>query len=311
MRRTWGLNSTIIVSLLILFWLLTGCRYVQVQKDYEKNKDIIINFSELHSIGERAFTVYEDDSVIYNKYGKAFIFEDIEDSIKCFVEYQNWGDKTQFIAIRGTANISNVITDVKIANKKYDSLTGIHYHRGFYKSAQLVYGALKTRLSKESKIRITGHSLGGSVAVILGTLLHADGYTVDKIVTFGQPRFTNSDGVKKYSGILNLTRIVDANDMVPTLPPLGVVGGGLKTGYKHFGIQINIYKGKYFTYLEEKDAQSIFATPFFTDFGKEKLSIHMTKLDNHKMERYLKRLKEKATGAQQVPFAERDKYIDR
>ena len=41
---------------------------------------------------------------------------------------------------------------------------------------------------------------------------------VERVVTFGQPRFTTTDGVKRL-GFLPLTRVVDENDIVPMVAP--------------------------------------------------------------------------------------------
>jgi hypothetical protein len=41
---------------------------------------------------------------------------------------------------------------------------------------------------------------------------------VERVVTFGQPRFTTIEGAKRL-GLLPLTRIVDENDIAPMVAP--------------------------------------------------------------------------------------------
>ena len=72
---------------------------------------------------------------------------------------------------------------------------------------------------------MTGHSLGGAVAAILTAYMVNDGYKVERCVTFGQPKFTNADGVAQLEK-LPITRVVDENDLVPMLPPIAFLSFG-------------------------------------------------------------------------------------
>jgi hypothetical protein len=62
------------------------------------------------------------------------------------------------------------------------------------------------------------------VASLVAIYAIADGYKVEKIVTFGQPRLTTQEGVARL-GSLPLMRVVDENDIIPTLPPGSSVSG--------------------------------------------------------------------------------------
>ena len=99
-----------------------------------------------------------------------------------------------------------------------DRKVDIPVHAGFDLAARAIYNDVKSHLKPGYKTKLTGHSLGGAVAALLAIYLIEDGVQVESVVTFGQPRFTTTDGVKRL-GFLPLTRIVDANDIVPMVAP--------------------------------------------------------------------------------------------
>lgn len=57
-------------------------------------------------------------------------------------------------------------------------------HEGFMMAAESIYPAVP----KKPGLILTGHSLGGALAVVVGALLAVDGYPPSLIVTFGAPR---------------------------------------------------------------------------------------------------------------------------
>jgi len=91
---------------------------------------------------------------------------------------------------------------------------------------------------RSGRIRITGHSLGGAVAVLLAVLLRNDKINVFEIVTFGQPMVTNEDGARIWNSgelALPLFRFWNQDDIVPTLPPAISRLINWAGGYYHFG----------------------------------------------------------------------------
>lgn len=81
---------------------------------------------------------------------------------------------------------------------------------------------------------ITGHSLGGAVATLLGERLASLGLPKDKftVITFGAPAIGNEAFANAYADKIKLLRITNSSDPIP---------GSLQTffgGYKQFGEQI-------------------------------------------------------------------------
>lgn len=125
--------------------------------------------------------------------------------------------KRQIIAIRGTANLKNVILDVELWRDKSKAL-GIRLHHGFEVAAGLVFADVGRFLDKGAPIVVCGHSLGAAEAIIVGMLLVKEGYIVEKIVASGPPKATDAEGWRIYKN-LPVVRVSSAFDPVPFLPP--------------------------------------------------------------------------------------------
>jgi hypothetical protein len=75
---------------------------------------------------------------------------------------------------------------------------------------------------------ITGHSLGAALASITAGSLSKLGYISSEkilLITFGQPRVGNIDYANAMDSLVSESyRIVHANDLIPHLPPKGLLG---------------------------------------------------------------------------------------
>ena len=127
------------------------------------------------------------------------------------------------ISIRGTDNGKNVLTDLDARPFK-DRKLGVQIHRGFRDASEKLRDDILENVALEETIILTGHSLGGAIAQILGLWFEDDAYEV-QIYTFGSPSVITErmweDGH---------FRVYLENDPVPFLPPFP---------YVHWGIRIN------------------------------------------------------------------------
>ncbi len=156
------------------------------------------------------------------------------------------GRKQQFISIEGTNGINEWAADVDYPEKVLHDELEISIHRQFAAFADRVYDRIKDQLHPDYETYVTGHSLGGAIAAVVGMLIqHNSDSTVNlkKVYTFGQPKLTNSlKNNLDDSGVwimreFPLLRVVNSGDPVPTLPPYSfekrwVFGTGY---YAHFG----------------------------------------------------------------------------
>lgn len=134
----------------------------------------------------------------------------------------------QIIAIRGTEinkfDEKSIIKKIKGTDGK-DIIRNIFipdwYAEGLIGSAGVLWGAKSVIkvvgdfVIKSDPVWITGHSLGGGIAIPLTRLLHTRGFNVAGLVTFGCPRVL-SWGHNLYSNI-KVVQYEYRNDIVPEL----------------------------------------------------------------------------------------------
>ncbi len=259
-----------------------------------------IDFDLLYRAAQLANMAYDDKSKILGELkGKSvWVATPGTTDVQYGIGY-NDQRKIQAIAVRGTANDANWALD-KDTHSFRDQKAGILMHRGFRKAAQSIYMDVKPRLKRGYTTYLTGHSLGGAVAVILGIYLQDDGVKLGGIYTFGQPKFTNVAGAKAYEH-LPLLRVIYQNDTVALLPDSDGQGNQV---FAHIGPVINILSGPYYVYATAQQ------TLRFSQgsFGKW---LTQASLPDHKMKWYLQGLRDKLNGAKEVRFKDRNKYIVR
>ena len=120
------------------------------------------------------------------------------------------------IVIRGTANADNVQSDIDVRLVS-DARTGIYLHKGFRDAAVTIMQIIdtSTQYPLEHTVHVTGHSLGGAVAQIIGMWLHKRGKNV-QIYSYGSPKV--SDQVLS-GGQPTHWRVVRRSDPIPFTPP--------------------------------------------------------------------------------------------
>jgi len=164
----------------------------------------------------------------------------IEHAEYCKAIYDSGGDQKDEVAfevkqdngisiivIRGTANEGNVLSDIDVRLVS-DERTGIRLHKGFRDAAvtimQIIDTATKTGRTivqgqtltypLEHTVHVTGHSLGGAVAQIIGMWLHKRGKNV-QVFSYGSPKVS--------SQVLDSQpthwRVVRLSDPIPMSPP--------------------------------------------------------------------------------------------
>lgn len=129
------------------------------------------------------------------------------------------------LAFRGTEanSYKDIKTDIQ-ANKIPASSDG-QIHKGFYEAYQTIKHPLKSELRRLAKIEdlplyITGHSLGGALAVIATKDLHEE-FKIAACYNFGAPKVANHKWI--YGMSSPVYRIVNAVDAVTMLPPTVLV----------------------------------------------------------------------------------------
>jgi len=164
----------------------------------------------------------------------------IEHAEYCKAIYDSGGDQKDEVAfevkqdngisiivIRGTANEGNVLSDIDVRLVS-DTRTGIRLHKGFRDAATTIMQIIDTSMTTrgvvqgqtltyplEHTVHVTGHSLGGAVAQIIGMWLHTRGKNV-QVFSYGSPKVSNQ---VLSGGQPTHWRVVRRSDPIPFTPP--------------------------------------------------------------------------------------------
>jgi triacylglycerol lipase len=152
--------------------------------------------------------------------------------------------QVQTVVLPGTHlnNRNDILIDLSI-HLAFDPDLGINVDTGFRGTARALLADAAPFLNTGFETNLYGYSLGGAVAVLLGAYMEHDGYIVNSIVTFGQPKVTDVAGAQELA-VLPLMRFKAARDLVPDIPA---------GPYQHFGPEVILLDGPFFVYLTSAD----------------------------------------------------------
>ena len=259
-----------------------------------------INFKLLYHVAQLANQAYEGKSEILGhlKAETAQSATPGTANVQYVLNF-NHQRKIQVISVRGTIDNTNMQLDMDTYGVR-DRKAGILIHRGFREASQQIYEDLKPRLNPGYTTYLTGHSLGGAVAAILGIYLTRDNLKLGQIVTFGQPKFTNLTGAKIYRN-LPMLRLIYQNDAVAFWPDTFAKSS---ESYAHIGSVVNLLPGPYYIYGTADQGLRF-------SVGSLGRLFSQISLPDHKMKWYSQGLKDKLDRAQRINPKNRNKYIVR
>lgn len=248
-----------------------------------------MDFAEVLVFARRAAAAYQDEPAIRAVVGPqpALTASNLRGvDVRAFVEVDE-GQRRQWVVVRGTANLKNAEEDADYAKVGAPEL-GIVVHGGFLDDAHAVWSFARPLLKPGLETRITGHSLGGAVALLIGMRLRTEGFPVSRIVTFGQPKVTNEAGVNRFRD-LPLLRIVNHDDPVPLLP-WETRGAALEGFFRHLGSELWMTDRGTWEFFTEPRAERYLLTSFAARVGRENPL-------EHEMARYLAKIEALAAPA--------------
>lgn len=303
-RPTFMRRLPLAAALVACIAMVTACAGISRQELQSLGSIIVpakIDFAEVYDSAGRAKSAYSEESAIRAQYPQTTrVASPGKTDVTYFLE-QNDKTQVQYVSVRGTANDVNFQEDLDIAIRT-DKKLDIPVHAGFDLAAHVIYDDMKPFLKPKYKTYLTGHSLGGAIAAILAIYMVEDGYQVQKVTTFGQPRFTTAAGVERLS-MLPILRVVDENDVVPMVPPGTDIHPKYGT-YEHVGPEVILLEGPRYVYLSRHDATRI-------AIGELWRSMSFADLDDHHMDKYMSRLATKMEGTIQVSYNNRERYMAR
>ena len=226
---------------LIIFSTVTYAKEIRTETEFERREiQLICAMSSLAAYSDdKSFLVrsnlssrgWKMDALNFNKNGvktKAYLIG------KTFFD----GRIVKILVISGTEDLRDVDVDFRLGgvNLHADKSDGIFVHKGFrdYADATLSEGVAEFLIDElknnpNETLYLTGHSLGGSVAIVTAIRLNDMG--VDKnrmqVVTFGALAVGNKALADNYADKINLTRMEVKGDVVKKMfVPFGYVQFG-------------------------------------------------------------------------------------
>ena len=214
-----------------------------------------MNFGYIRKFLNQSSSIYSDDYKNCGHYGNASIIHTLENGcgLQCAITRDDLA-KEYSLVFRGSESVQDWIHDLlfrKVITPCLEN-NGSKVHRGVLKQllSQNTYIKISSLIEAESKQNptfqwtITGHSLGGALAVICGFML-AKNYksTKFRIITFGSPRVGNYTFYNEFHKMTNIecTRVVYGRDVVASVP---------RWRYKHVGdlLHYNVNKNEFHFY---------------------------------------------------------------
>ncbi|MCA6063095.1 lipase family protein [Thalassolituus marinus] len=274
------MNSRVFILLSLLFSSLTFAA---------------TDFATIQSYGQLAADTYLPETELEDQLksqGQTLVHQAVmaESQVSYFLSST---DDMQTIAVRGTANLTNAMVDLDIEFQPDEQL-GITLHKGFKTSAAAVYADVKPHLDSSKPITVTGHSLGGAIAVIVAMFLEQEQRTPAQVITFGQPKVTNVTGAGVFDDI-PLTRVVTPKDIVPLVPPLSPLQIKDMDIYWHMGEEVILLGEGQYSQTSGVKAM-LRATKIMSALPDA------DNLEAHKMDTYMSRIQTLQTAPVEVPY---------
>lgn len=188
---------------------------------------------EAHQATLRAWMSYFPPDVVQNSkflsqnHGtttEPIFFEDVDTGAEAYLWYYTENDqnkKIAYITFRGTNNIQDALSDVKVALHEFSGKAKIH--RGFYDQFMAIEPQITTELKKEvaniEEIQLSGHSLGAGLATVAAVYYAYFHKFMTSCITVGSPRVGNQEFINMFlHNVQRHLRIVCSQDPVPNFP---------------------------------------------------------------------------------------------
>jgi len=219
----------------------------------------------------------------------------------------------QHVVLQGTTCTSNIVTDFRYKQRWHEQL-GMNVHRCFAKVADEVFADILPHLKPGASVLLTGHSLGGSTALLLAMMLHLEGFDVQQVVTFGSPKVTDRAGADRLRAVLPILRIVHEADMVAPCPSAPLKDR--KVGrWAHAGDLVILIDDRRirksaksdlpelrFCYLKGEAAEAWHVSSFWQQQ-------YLKDPGAHRMQRYVSEICQRGSSRTQVPYERRHEHL--
>jgi hypothetical protein len=241
----------------------------QIATEYKPSVDEYKELQHFGTLANYIFKVENEDELKkeYPGYGfyKIGYYRDCR-----YVVMKKFDEVT--VVCRGSENNQNWIDGLS-SELTYKDELGHKVHKGYNAVASGIYEQLvnESIINKDSKIYLTGGSMGHAVSVVLALYLNKHGYDVEKVYGFAGPKVTDYD-----YGHLPVINVLNLRDPVIYLPLLSLL-----TRYRHQSDHIVYTRNGWMKYKDSWQADLLLSVWLIDE-----------KLDINEHGYYPKRLKE-------------------
>jgi hypothetical protein len=159
---------------------------------------------------------------------------------------QEDGTNLIVVVFRGSQEPEDWMTNFNFDDDDFQDKGGVH--QGFKEAMDLFFKTMKEKqlvsnavpisgidaenFNENNKIILTGHSLGGALAILSACYLYELGIKKENIevYTFGSPPVGTEEFCQYYEDKINLYRVINENDVVPKLDKI--------TKFVHMGAEV-------------------------------------------------------------------------
>lgn len=161
----------------------------------------------------------------------------VNQSAVCWVGHK--GSKT-VVAIRGTVLFGDRFAnlDVSLQTDQVPWIGPGRVHEGYHKSMWHIFRDLKKEVDGREAVYFTGHSMGGAIALLAGSLLPST-----RVFCFASPRVGDQEFAENIGRKLRITRFENRGDFLTKYPFKGLIKGSKerqKGRYVHTGRTVRL-----------------------------------------------------------------------
>jgi triacylglycerol lipase len=169
---------------------------------------------------------------------------------------------------------------------------GARWHMGFISAISAVWDEVQARVNDEVEkddrpVWVTGHSLGGAMALLGGWLLNRNGISVHQIYTYGAPMVGNDVVAKAIDQEFasKVFRYINTEDPIPKLPTLSLIANQYMHCQREIGLGAAAASG-FLQGFVGKTVNGVISASLFDDIWKAV----QQRLEAHALTTYLKNI---------------------
>lgn len=253
-----------------------------------------VNFKNLYDLATICSMVYSDSSEsIMSQFGSNTFVGSLGKKYPFFTTVSN-DKKHQYVVLgsRIWLNPKVLKRDFRFWTRDNENTPGKKEEPFLYykieSAADQIFSQIQSHLNIEFATTVLGHSILSAVCPKLASLLVKEGFEVEKIVTFGQPRMDDKTISLELSDSSSFLRCIDIQDPAYCLYP----------HYNGDGIEIILLQEKYYTHTAD----------LIDSIEDSERKQQQVLFDCHSIQHYIEILQPKVKESILVSFEDRYKY---